>query len=165
MMQLTLYYGGIDLNAKINFNNQFNFQTSASYICAQDILNDSPIISIPPFNSTQRINYTSQNNKWDFQLSHHFVTRQNRFPNNNFSYSIIENGTLESKLVDISSTPNPYHKIDFIFSLYLNQSKRAQLRFFIQNITNSDYRDYLNRMRYYASEIGRNLQIQLIINY
>ena len=156
---------GIDLNAKINFNNQFNFQTSASYICAQDILNDSPIISIPPFNSTQRINYTSQNNKWDFQLSHHFVTRQNRFPNNNFSYSIIENGTLESKLVDISSTPNPYHKIDFIFSLYLNQSKRAQLRFFIQNITNSDYRDYLNRMRYYASEIGRNLQIQLIINY
>ena len=158
---------GIDLNAKIDFNNQFYFQTTASYIYAQDTLNESPIISIPPFNSTQRLNYSSQNKKWDFQLSHHYVSKQNRFPDNNFNYSVIENGTFQSKLVDISSTPETYHKLDLIFSLYLNEFTKsgAQLRFFVQNITNSDYRNYLNRMRYYASEIGRSFQIQLILNY
>ena len=158
---------GIDLNAKIDFNNQFYFQTTASYIYAQDTLNESPIISIPPFNSTQRLNYSSQNKKWDFQLSHHYVSKQNRFPDNNFNYSVIENGTFQSKLVDISSTPEPYHKLDLIFSLYLNEFTKSgsQLRFFVQNITNSDYRNYLNRMRYYASEIGRSFQIQLILNY
>ena len=80
---------------------------------------------------------------------------------------MIENGTFQSKLVDISSTPEPYHKLDLIFSLYLNKFPKngAQLRFFVENITNSDYRNYLNRMRYYASEIGRSFQIQLILNY
>ncbi len=54
---------GIDLNAKIDFNNQFYFQTRASYIYAQDTLNKSPIICIPHLNSTQRLNYFSQNKK------------------------------------------------------------------------------------------------------
>ena len=156
---------GMDMNLKINFNNQFNFQTNASYIYAKDILSNTPIISIPPFNLLQRINYISLNKKWDILFSHNFVGRQNRFPNNNFSYGIIENGILESQLVDISSAPDHFHKLDFILSLHLEKLKGTHLRFFIKNITNSDYRDYLNRMRYYASEIGRNFQIQLIINY
>lgn len=35
----------------------------------------------------------------------------------------------------------------------------------IQNIMNTTYRDYLNRQRFYADEMGRNVQIQLKFNY
>jgi len=35
----------------------------------------------------------------------------------------------------------------------------------VQNILNVAYRDYLNRQRFFADEIGRSFQIQLKFNY
>ena len=32
-------------------------------------------------------------------------------------------------------------------------------------VLNADYRDYLNRMRFYSAEIGRNFQIQVKLKY
>ena len=57
--------------------------------------------------------------------------------------------------------------MDAIFSTLIRDQNniKTSLRLIIQNITNSDYRDYLNRMRFYASEIGRNFQIQLNLKY
>ena len=85
----------------------------------------------------------------------------------NFEFNIIENGKIVEKTVDISETPNGYNKLDAILSFQLskNDKKLSQLRFIIQNITNTNYRDYLNRMRFYASEIGRNFQVQLNFRY
>jgi len=37
--------------------------------------------------------------------------------------------------------------------------------FNIQNLLNTNYRDYLNRTRYYADELGRNFRIQVKLNY
>jgi iron complex outermembrane receptor protein len=34
-----------------------------------------------------------------------------------------------------------------------------------QNILNTTYRDYLNRQRFFADEMGRNIQLQIKINY
>jgi len=42
---------------------------------------------------------------------------------------------------------------------------KKKLRFIVQNLANAEYRNYLNRMRFYASEIGRNFQLQFILNY
>jgi len=46
----------------------------------------------------------------------------------------------------------------------VNQSKTI-LRFMFYNITQTNYRDYLNRMRFYANEIGFNAQVQLVLKY
>ena len=68
---------------------------------------------------------------------------------------------------DRSNSPRGFQKLDAIFSILIGNKNniRSNLRLIIQNITNSDYRDYLNRMRFYSSEIGRNFQIQLNFNY
>ena len=72
-----------------------------------------------------------------------------------------------SKIVDISESPEGFQKWDAVFSLELKGSNRVkkQLRLIVQNLTNADYRNYLNRMRFYASEVGRNFQIQFTLNY
>ena len=118
-------------------------------------------------NTFQKIKYNSRNGFWDFQILHYLTGKQNRFPNSNFEFNIIENGKIVEKTVDISETPNGFNKLDAILSFQLskNDKKLSQLRFIIQNITNTNYRDYLNRMRFYASEIGRNFQIQLNFRY
>jgi iron complex outermembrane receptor protein len=41
----------------------------------------------------------------------------------------------------------------------------ATLGFSVFNLLDTKYRDYLNRQRFYADEMGRNFQIQLKINY
>ena len=35
----------------------------------------------------------------------------------------------------------------------------------IENLFNTSYREYLNRLRYFADDIGRNITLQIKINY
>ena len=162
-----IFLSGIDLNSSINFKRNLNLELGASYTYSQDLKNKKPVILIPPLNTFQKIKYNSRNGFWDFQILHYLTGKQNRFPNSNFEFNIIENGKIVEKTVDISETPNGFNKLDAILSFQLskNDKKLSQLRFIIQNITNTNYRDYLNRMRFYSSEIGRNFQVQLNFRY
>ena len=115
----------------------------------------------------KKLKFTPLKGKWSLEFTHQTSAKQNRFPNSNFIFDYIENGKLVSEIVDISSSPRGFQKLDVIFSILIGNKNnfRSNLRLIIQNITNSDYRDYLNRMRFYSSEIGRNFQVQLNFNY
>jgi iron complex outermembrane receptor protein len=158
---------GIDINSSININRRLMFDIGASYTYAEDILNKEPIILIPPLNTFQKLKFTPLKGNWSLEFTHQTSAKQNRFPNSNFIFDYIEDGKLVSETVDISSSPRGFQKLDAIFSILIGNKNniRSNLRLIIQNITNSDYRDYLNRMRFYSSEIGRNFQIQLNFNY
>ena len=158
---------GIDINSSININRRLMFDVGASYIYAEDILNKEPIILIPPLNTFQKLKFTPLKGMWSLEFTHQTSAKQNRFPNSNFIFDYIEDGKLVSETVDISSSPRGFQKLDAIFSILIGNKNniRSNLRLIIQNITNSDYRDYLNRMRFYSSEIGRNFQVQLNFNY
>ena len=158
---------GIDLNYSQSIIENLRFDIGASYVYAQDILNSEPLILIPPLNSFQKLKFSPKKSKWTFVISNHISAKQNRFPDSNFIFDYIEDGTIVSKTVDISESPPGFHRLDAIFSLQIRNQKNltTNLRLIAQNILNTDYRDYLNRMRYYSSELGRNLQIQLNFNY
>ena len=158
---------GIDISSSVSLNKKLEFDLGVSYVYAQDILNKEPIILIPPFNTFQKLKFTPLKGKWTFEITNQTSAKQNRFPNSNFIFDYIEEGTIVSKTVDISESPKAFHKMDAIFSTLIRDQNniKTSLRLIIQNITNSDYRDYLNRMRFYASEIGRNFQIQLNLKY
>ena len=143
------------------------FDVGASYTYAQDVINKEPIILIPPLNTFQKLKFTPLKGMWSLEFTHQTSAKQNRFPNSNFIFDYIEDGKLVSETVDISSSPRGFQKLDVIFSILIGNKNniRSNLRLIIQNITNSEYRDYLNRMRFYSSEIGRNFQIQLNFNY
>ena len=153
---------GIDFSSTISINSLFNLDLGASYTHAQDITNHEPLIMIPPFNSFQKLRFQSKKGYWNVELSNQISLKQNRFPNSNFEFDLLEEGKIVTKTVDISESPNGFHRMDAVFSFKLNpNSKRVQqLRLIFQNITNSTYRDYLNRMRFYADEMGRNIRLQ-----
>jgi iron complex outermembrane receptor protein len=47
----------------------------------------------------------------------------------------------------------------------INKKNSLTTSFSVQNIMNTTYREYLNRQRFFADEMGRNIQIQLKFNY
>jgi iron complex outermembrane receptor protein len=158
---------GVDAVLAYEFSDRLNLDINASYTHAQDMKNELPLINIPPFNSSQSIQYSSPKKRIDIKVMHHFTATQNRFPDLNFSVTTLQEDGLIEQEVDVSTPPSAYQKLDVFFSLYLgniNKSKTS-LRFMFYNITQSKYRDYLNRMRFYADEIGRNVQVQLVLSY
>ena len=93
--------------------------------------------------------------------------QQKQFPNNNYSTNIIVNNVLTPIEVDISTPPASYELLHIYSEVKFKTFHKAitTLAFSVQNILNTTYRDYLNRQRLFADEMGRNFKIQLKINY
>ncbi len=159
---------GIDLETQWNINKNWLHTFALAYVNGHDVSNNEPLIDMPPLNVNNKIQFSKK--KWHellLELKSDLVFRQNSFPNNNFNTNIVENGNLESVLVDISTPPPSYQLLHFYSEMKFKtfKSGTATLAFSVNNIMNTDYRDYLNRQRLFVSEMGRNLQIQLKINY
>ena len=108
------------------------------------------------------------NEKWlgfNAELQSELVFKQNDFPDNNFEVFIPT--TQNMVVVDISSTPNTYHLLHFQSDVTLNLSTKTDLNIGlnITNIFNTSYRENLNRLRYFADDLGRNIMLQLKLNY
>jgi iron complex outermembrane receptor protein len=68
--------------------------------------------------------------------------------------------------VDVSSTPEAYHLLNFSSGLDFDFDKtKLSINVMINNVLNTNYRDYLNRLRFYADEVGTNAMLQLKLNY
>lgn len=159
---------GFDVNTKWEISNHFSHELGMAYVNGQNLSTDEYLIDMPPFVITNKIQYKKES--WfNFvgELKSEVVFRQNQFPNYNFETNIVVDDALTPVLVDISSPPKGYHLLHFYSEMTFKINKKNSLTtsLSIQNIMNTTYRDYLNRQRFYADEMGRNVQIQLKFNY
>tara|TARA_R110000787_G_scaffold88545_3_gene187893 strand:+ start:970 stop:2427 length:1458 start_codon:yes stop_codon:yes gene_type:complete len=157
---------GIDLNVSHYINNEFTFQNKSSFIKGKDVSSDRALIDIPAFKTVNLIRYS--NKRWSnfsAELQSEWVFRQNEFPNNNFEAFIPRTNSF--LLVDISTPPPAYHVFNLRsdFDLKIFKENSVNVAFTINNVLNTSYREYLNRLRYFADELGRNFMIQLKFNY
>jgi iron complex outermembrane receptor protein len=159
---------GLDVNTTWNISNHFSHELGMAYVNGQNLSTDEYLIDMPPFVMNNKIQY--KNESWfNFvsELKSELVFRQSQFPNYNFETNIVVNDELSPVLVDISSSPKGYHLLHLYSEMTFKISPKNSLTtsFSIQNLTNTTYRDYLNRQRFFADEMGRNIQIQLKFNY
>jgi iron complex outermembrane receptor protein len=157
---------GIDITFKQQIGNQFVFNNKSSFMRGIDVLNDRDLIDIPSAKTVNSIGYYHK--KWhNFSaiLESEFVFRQNLFPDNNFETYIPTTDT--NVLVDISSTPNSYHLLNFNSDATFKLSEKINLTvgLAVTNILNTNYRENLNRLRFFADDLGRNYLLQLKFNY
>lgn len=159
---------GVDFTADYDFAKNLNWHSTAAFVYGDDLTNDTALIDMPPMNFNNSISFrkTSWNNLV-LSLKNETVLTQKRYPNNDFYIDVLDTGEPVSTLVEISKPPKGYSLLHFnsemSFSV-LNNSKMT-IGFNIQNIMNTNYRDYLNRIRYYADDLGRNFRVQLKLNY
>jgi iron complex outermembrane recepter protein len=159
---------GLDLDTEWKINEHWQHRLLLSYVYGKDKTNDDALIDMPPLNINNKIQYNQK--KWNnltLELQSEIVFTQKNYPNNNFMTLIVENGELTPVEVDISTPPSGYHLLHFTSYCQFKVAKNsmATLGLSVFNLFNTKYRDYLNKQRYYVDEMGRNLQIQLKINY
>lgn len=157
---------GIDVDNEFRVSEHFSINNQVSVVKGQDTILDLPLINIPPVNTTNRVTYT--NEKWHnlkVWAESYYSFRQNEFPSTNFEIFIVE--TDETVLVDVSTPPEAYHLINLRGQLdfEVSNSSTLQVALAVTNLFDTSYRNYLNRQRFFADDLGRNVSLQLKINY
>ena len=159
---------GIDVDLLYRINKNITYKNDTSWIEGVEKNTKTPMINIPPLTTNNQIQFSLSKWKYFFgSIISKYVFNQNQFPDNNFYTTIIENGSKVEKLVDISTPPNGYHDlgIDLNWGPYKLFSNKISFSLTFDNILNANYRNYLNRMRFYNDELGRNIMIQIKINH
>jgi len=157
---------GFDFDVSYAFTENLRFEHQFSFLRGRDLTLVLPLINMPPLETRNEIVYKNKRFKnLQIALENQYVFRQNEFPNNNFEAFIAELDT--DVLVNISTPPNAYNLLNFRSSLDFELGKNSNFTVGagINNILNTSYRNYLNRLRYYADDLGRNFLITLKINY
>ena len=157
---------GLDIDATIALSKKLSFNHKSSIVKGYDRILKIPLINMPPVNTQNEIIYENKNFKnLKIEFTSNYVFQQNEYPDNNFEVFIATSQSFET--VDISSPPDSYHLMNFNSSIDLKNknSKRLSLSLKINNLLNKSYRNYLNRMRYYSHELGRNIIVGLNYNF
>lgn len=158
---------GLDLTANYTLNEQWFLKNKSSYIKGKDITKNDALIDMPSVKTVNSLGFS--NKKWlnlKTELQSELVFKQTNFPNNNFEVYIPT--TEQMVLVDVSSTPPPtYHLLHLQSNITLTISEKSNLNIGlnITNLLNTNYRENLNRLRYFADDLGRNIMLQLKLNY
>ncbi len=157
---------GLDFTSTYHFNDSLLWQNKTAFIKGYDLNTNLPLIDIPAFNTENEIVYN--NAAWfDFSasLKSDWIFEQNEYPNFNFDIENRLNG--EMITIDISSPPPAYHVLHFYSEATFGLGKHTHLNvgLGVNNIFNTSYRNYLNRLRFFADDLGRNITLQLTLNY
>ena len=150
---------GIDLDIGIDISKNIKFSTSGSYLRAFED-NDTPLVDMPPFNLRNQIEFSVFKKSPVFlRISSEYVAQQNYYPDLNFNYNFLENGVIYSDLVDVSTPPDSYNLLNI--EIKKNFLQKFKTRLYIENVLNTEYRNYLNRLRFFAAEPGRLMWLEL----
>lgn len=159
---------GIDLTSNYQINAHFNYKSKASFLDGYNRSENKYLIDMPPFNLTNEVGYTT-NSLWhaQFIIRNEFVAQQKNVPNNNFVINIVQNNEQVPVLVDVSTAPKAYNLTHFEaqFEPKFFNNIKTTINLSVANLFNTNYRDYLNRQRFFADEMGRNFRIQFKFNY
>lgn len=157
---------GIDFSTTYMLSDAVELLNKTAFIKGYNLKTDTPLIDIPSFNTTNQITY--RNEAWHnflARLKSEWVFEQNEFPN--FDFTVEDQLTGEMIPIRISQPPPAYHLLHFSSeaTFALNEKTSLNVTFGINNLFNTSYRNYLNRLRFFADDLGRNITLQVQLNY
>lgn len=159
---------GIDLTADWDATPQINLRSTFAYVNGKDTRSGRPLIDMPPMNWNNALRFFKK--EWHgltLQLRSEWSFFQDRYPDNDFTADVIVEGNPAPVTVAISRPPKAYQLLHFQSEITLDtfRDSKLTLAFGVQNLLDTSYRDYLNRMRFYADDMGRNFTFQLKIHF
>ena len=163
--QNDVLFVGSDLTVKKEFTKKFNSSITLNYLWFKNLKNNGNLINQPPVRIENNLIWKT-NNFWkinfsEISLSPSYSFKQSQAPITISPEDLI-NGVVnispETNIFDFKDAPDGYFLLDFSWRIKLNDFS-ASIN--VNNVLNTSYRNYLNSMRYFADEIGRNF----IINF
>ena len=157
---------GFDVKYDRQYFTNFFIGHQFSIIKGYERENDKPLINMPPVNLKNQISYSiPEINNLNLSLESEYVFRQNEYPNNNFEVFIPTEDIYST--LDTSTPPGAYHLLNFASSIGFKSENGGnyKINLRIENLLNHHYKNYLNRLRYFTHEMGRNIMLSVSYNY
>jgi len=150
---------GIDISGKYQINKSLETKLDYSFIWANDLRNNLPLINFPSNNIRGSIVYEfsksiavgkSQLENLTIELNNYYVFKQNNI--------------LEDQ--DFVLPPGGYNLLGVKIATDVQLKKtRLRLTTKVDNVLNVVYRDYLNRQRYFANDLGVNITFGVSLKF
>lgn len=155
---------GIDFDAKLNINKNFTYNGRFSYVRGEDETYNQPLILMLPPNFANSLEFEKKDwRNFYFKVENKTVLYQSQFPIFNPTILIFENGVEVEKTLDLSTPPPTYSLWNLQTGIDFDKNFSVGLK--VNNAFNKNYKDYLNRMRFFLSEMGRNIIFNVKYNF
>jgi iron complex outermembrane recepter protein len=161
---------GIDLSARWTISNYFTASPKISLLRAKDETNDDYLIYIPANRYELNFRYerplVKSLRKFFVESRLRYTDKQRRAPRT-ISPSQFGNENEDplagsNKNYDFMAPPDGYALWNLTAGIsFKRKETQYDLRVSSENTLNTTYREYTNRMRYYADDLGRNLIVSL----
>jgi iron complex outermembrane recepter protein len=166
--QVDALLAGGDFSIDLNLSENWGYGAKASFVYARDQNTGNKLPFIPPVDFENNITYTiAKAGKWknvQAKVISNFVSTQTRAPQTILPEDI---SSFEgSQTFDFMAPPGSYLLWGVNLSGNLPLGNREfTLSLSGENLANTSYRNYMNRLRYYADETGRNVTLRIIYKF
>lgn len=169
--QTNALFFGADAEGSFEIASNTNLNLRASWIRASDERNSDLLAFIPAnrIQSQLKKEWITKGSSKSFfaEIRGQYVFRQNRAPRvilpskfQGINGEATDPLDGNEKNFDFQAAPDGYFLLGTSVGLTIPQKKsRYEFRLHGDNLLNSSYRDYTNRLRYFADELGRNIRL------
>lgn len=145
---------GFELSSTINITDHIKLKSNYSFLRGWNLTQNNPLVFMPANSWNNRLEFVL--GKWGkfetiaFELDGKYTFRQNNLEN----------------YQDYLPAPDGYFLIGGKLRMERQiQFLRSSVYLKIDNVLNTQYRDYLNRLRYFADELGLNVVLGLNVSF
>ncbi len=149
--QRDAFFRGVDIDTRYYvLPERLYLNLKGSMVWAEERRTGRYFPYIPAFRMSEEVGLRlSLPKRWqsEIALSHLFVDRQYRF----------------DRSTDLTDSPNSYHLfgLEANFSKPLRGRQSLRLSLSVDNLFNTEYKEYTNRARYYSHDAGRDIRLAL----
>jgi iron complex outermembrane recepter protein len=166
--QTNALISGGDLTVKYSLSPALNYTGKAVYLYATDLTNRDKLPFIPPtrFENALRYSRPTVGMFHDFYISVSVPTflQQDRAPQTIYPADIGSETTYQT--FDFMPAPRGYTLVNVEAGSKIPMANREIfIAITAENLLNQSYRNYMNRLRYYADDIGRNITLRVRYNF
>jgi len=156
--QTNAFFIGSDLDIKYHHSRHLTSEMKISYVYAQERRTEQALLEIPPFNVNYLLDYSKGN--WDLGLNLRYTASQWNAPPViepiNFQDNNVE--VDPDEFFDYMAPPDTFFLVGCSVAY---QKKHWNFEVSVQNLFNTSYRLYTDRLRYFADSPGRNISVAL----
>ncbi|WP_422859810.1 TonB-dependent receptor [Flagellimonas sp. S174] len=156
---------GVDYTWKSEWTERISGIFGFSYLWSRNIGDDEPLINQPPISTSFELQW-NQGKLWFMDSSRlslrpSYTFEQFQAPRTISPQSLADGSaiiTTDSEIFDFLDPPEGYFLLDLTWNF---DWKNLSASISANNLLNTSYRNYLNDLRYYADEPGRNILFTL----
>ncbi|MDZ4714097.1 MAG: TonB-dependent receptor [Cytophagales bacterium] len=156
---------GADISASMQASSRVTISSKVSLLSASDFQNNDFLVFIPSNRFELAVRYSATGSNFYVEPKVKYVSQQYRAPRV-ITVREIQEGVAASidplsgsqANFDFMAAPDGYALASLAAGISLPSGKgRFDFRMAVENAMNTSYREYTNRFRYYADDIGRNV--------